>query len=53
MPQVLKIINEECGKSFDEITKKGKDSNILIEKVQSKYNNLTINDNEVKLNERQ
>ncbi|WP_346880453.1 NAD(P)/FAD-dependent oxidoreductase [Clostridium sp. UBA3061] len=53
LPQVLKIINEEYGKSFDEITKKGKYSNILIEKVQSKYNNLTINDNEVKLNERQ
>lgn len=53
LPQVLKIINEESGKSFDKITKKGKDSNILIEKVQSKYNNLTINENEVKLNERQ
>lgn len=53
LPQVLKIINEESGKSFDKITKKGKDSNILIEKVQSKYNNLSINEIEVKLNERQ
>ncbi len=52
LPQVLRIINEESGKNFDEITKKGKDSNILIEKVQREYNNLTLNEGEVELNER-
>ena len=44
---------EEYSINIKKITKQGKDSYIVIGKVQSKYNNLTINEGEEEFNERQ
>lgn len=50
-PYLLEIIKNQTGRNFNEITKNGEGSRILIEEVQQVYKEKPKNDSEVEINE--